>query len=162
MRLGSKLSASEAYGRGTCQGIHVMQTLARHQLFTTANAKQRRPLIMLGTMVTPLTTARQPGHMPQCCDEWPLLEHSLSRYVSSIRNIDQRECRPWIRHHGGPDQTPAHRIQVLLLQDIGCKQHAMELHGRGLQYKLSLSSTQSGIEGNAHLPAAEAGTVPRH
>lgn len=56
MRLESKLSASEAYGRGTCQGIHVMQTLARYQLLTTANAKQRRPLIMLETMVTPLAT----------------------------------------------------------------------------------------------------------
>lgn len=54
MRLGSKLSASEAYGRRTCQGIHVMQTLARYQLLTTANAKRRRQLIMPGTMVTPL------------------------------------------------------------------------------------------------------------
>jgi len=33
-----------------------MQTLARYQLLTTANAKQRRPLIMLETMVTPLAT----------------------------------------------------------------------------------------------------------
>ena len=61
-------------------------------------------------------------------------------YVSSIRNINQRERRPWVEHHASPGQAPAHRVQVLTLQDLGRRQHMMELHGRGLQLKLSLSS----------------------
>ena len=61
-------------------------------------------------------------------------------YVSSIRNINQRERRPWVEHHASLGQAPAHRVQVLTLQDLGRKQHMMELHGRGLQLKLSLSS----------------------
>ena len=139
MRLGSKLSASEAYGRGTSQGIHAVQALTRYQRAHNGK-RRRRQRIMPGTWATPLTTAKQPGHTPQCRDEWPLYRHALSGYVSSIRNINQRERRPWIRYHASAGQAPAHRVQVLPLQGTGYKQQMMELHGHGLQCKLSLSS----------------------
>ena len=45
---------------------------------------------MLGALVTPLTTIRQPGHTTQCRGNWSRLFHALSRCAISARNQSTR------------------------------------------------------------------------
>ena len=98
---------------------------------------------MLGALVTPLATIRQPGHTTQCRGNWSRLFHVLSRCAISARNQSTRSGAGHVAVHrsslgstslgGGAQSSDAPSGEV------DCKEHTSKLHWHGLQRQLDMS-----------------------